>query len=108
MYVSVPFLTTTHLDLNNIVAYDIFIKSHDDPSVLYVGYCGDCDGVNKPPVEWQTDFSVCIGASFCCFDNHVETMTNSLSKMKHPCANTFLKRAVVNLLLVNLNWLLLK
>ena len=28
MYVSVPFLTTTHLDLNNIVAYDIFIKSH--------------------------------------------------------------------------------
>ena len=34
--------------------WHIFIKSHDDPSVLYVG---DCDVVNKPPVEWQTDFS---------------------------------------------------
>ena len=85
MYVSIPFLTNTHLDftgLNNIVAYDTYLSN--DPSVLYVGYCGDSDVVNKPPVEWQTYFSVCIGASFSCLDNHVETMTHSLTKMKHP------------------------
>jgi len=32
--------------------------------------------------EWQTYFSVCLGASFSCLDNHVETMTHSLTKMK--------------------------
>jgi len=53
-------------------------------------------------------FQFFIVASFCCLDNHVETMTNSLTKMKHPCGNTFLKRAVVNLRLENLKWLLLK
>ena len=46
-------------------------------------------------------FQCLHGASFCCLDNHVETMTNNLTKMKHPCGNTFLKRAVVNLLLEN-------
>jgi len=35
-------------------------------------------------------------------------MTNSLTKMKHPCDNTFLKLLVVNLLFENLKWLLLK
>jgi len=35
-------------------------------------------------------------------------MTNSLTKMKHPCGHTFLKLVVVNLLRENLKWLLLK
>ena len=52
-------------------------------------------------INFQLTFSVCIGASFCCLDNHVETMTNNLTNMKRPCGNTFLKRAVVNLLLEN-------
>jgi len=35
-------------------------------------------------------------------------MTNSLTKMNHPGGNTFLKLVVVNLLLENLKWFLLK
>ena len=67
MSVTVPILTTKHFDftgLNNILAYEPnFIKSHEDPSDLYVGFCGDCHVVNTLPVGWQTYFSVCLGAS---------------------------------------------
>ena len=48
-YVTVTFLTTKRLDFTGlyiIVAYDTAsLEAFEDPSVVYVGFCGDC---NKP------------------------------------------------------------
>ena len=40
-----------------------FIRSLEDPSVLYVGYCGDCHVVNNPP--WMADRFQCL--PWCLF-----------------------------------------
>jgi len=73
MSVTVSFLTTLgfYWFEQHRRLWHSFIRSLEDLSDLYVGYCGDCDVVNKPRVECQTYFSVCLGASFCCLDNHV-------------------------------------
>ena len=75
MYVSVPFLTTTHLEFtgfNNIVAYDTYLLKAlmIHLTCMLVIVVTVMSSIN-PPVECQTDFSVCIGASFCCLDNHI-------------------------------------
>ena len=74
MSVTVPFLTIKHLDftgLKNIVAYDTAsleaLRIH--LSCMLVTVVTVMSSIT--PLEWQTDFSVCLGASFCYLDTHV-------------------------------------